>query len=166
MGRLTYTKEMENQDSHWLQDKEDKEIMKKLFERIINEAKQYSFREYSEIVEENGKAVAKIYTRKDDYDNREYYDHSIKAETCKQLIDILNKRTKGMKPPTNTAKISLIVASSIVVIFLGWFAFDKIGDYIHEKKIERMKEEIYTKDLEIKLIEEYVEDIEELYNDK
>lgn len=49
MKKLTYTKEMEKQDKLWQEEKENLNTMEKLYNQIIEEAKNKGFKSASEI---------------------------------------------------------------------------------------------------------------------
>lgn len=93
--KLTYTKEMQEQDKLWNEDSEDYDIMEKLYNDIIAEARQKGFNGVVDIYR-NYEVVAGIFESEEEKEKlRENDDYITMAGYCKPLIkaleDILNK---------------------------------------------------------------------------
>lgn len=66
MIKLTYTEEMKKQDKLWQTESEDLELMDKLYNQIVKEAKGKGFKGVVEIYEANGEMVSEVYESKEE----------------------------------------------------------------------------------------------------
>ena len=66
--KLTYTKEMEQQDNLWKTEEEDLVLMEKLQNDIKNEAIEKGFKGVIDIYEASGEIVAEIYSSEEEFE--------------------------------------------------------------------------------------------------
>lgn len=91
--KLTYTEEMQKQDALWENEKEDFDIMEKLFNNIMEEAKEKGFNGCYIIYKTDIECVCEV------YDNEEEMEKCCSGELdtrfmfghCKPLIELLEK---------------------------------------------------------------------------
>ena len=95
--KLSYTKEMKEQDLLWENESEDFDVMEKLFHQIVNEAKEKGFKGHVLIYKTDIEVVAEVFESKDQYEKAidglfdGYYDSTSK---CKTLIELLEKQLR------------------------------------------------------------------------
>lgn len=95
MIKLNYTGEMIIQDKLWGEEKENLNIMAKLYKEIMTEAKDKGFNGYYIIYKANEECICEIYENEDAYNNG--------AESlnlfgfCKPLIDYLESILNSQK---------------------------------------------------------------------
>lgn len=94
---LTYTDEMKTQDALWENEQEDSDIMERLFQDIVNEAKANGYTGIANIYQRRSEALCELY---DDENhqvavlttgaNADIYDH------CQSLIERLEDLCSGI----------------------------------------------------------------------
>ena len=92
--KLTYTKEMKEQDKLWKLEKEDSNLMEKLFHQIVNEAKGKGFTGYCSIYQTNNECICEVFHNKEEYEKASLSGESIYYSFgfCKAIIEELEKR--------------------------------------------------------------------------
>lgn len=91
---LTYTEEMKKQDKLWKAEKEDSNLMEKLFHQIANEAKEKGFTGYCSIYQADNECICEIFHNKEEYKKASLSGEAVYHSFgfCKALIEELEKR--------------------------------------------------------------------------
>jgi len=94
--KLTYTKEMKEQDLLWDNEGEDFDVMEKLFHQIVNEAKEKGFEGHVLIYKTDIEVLAEVFESKDQYEKAidGLFDGYESTSKCKTLIELLEKQLR------------------------------------------------------------------------
>ena len=111
--KLTYTKEMEEQDRLWETEEEDTVVMERLFKEIVKEAKEKGFTGYCDIYQGPGEAICEIFTTEEEYElSLVEMQDTFMVGYCKPLIEGLEKYLNANLSKT---KIDRYLFASMVI---------------------------------------------------
>lgn len=93
MLKLTYTEEMKKQDELWQSESEDLDVMNKLYNEIIKEAKQKGFRGVTYIYSVNKEMLCQIFNNEEEKEQADFgtYNDFDEVGYCKPLIGKLEE---------------------------------------------------------------------------
>lgn len=97
LSNITYTGEMAIQDELWKSEKEDLEVMKRLYNEIVAEAREYGFKGIVDIYESSNEMVVELFESEEEFekvrngviDNEDMFGHCLPL--VKRLEQIISE---------------------------------------------------------------------------